>query len=49
DMAAAIARVVGDRARHAELAALGRARAARLSWADSAALTVAVYEEILAL
>jgi glycosyltransferase involved in cell wall biosynthesis len=48
DMAAAIRRVVGDRARHAELAALGRARAARLSWADSAALTVAVYEEILA-
>jgi glycosyltransferase involved in cell wall biosynthesis len=47
DMAAAIARVVGDRARHTELAALGRARAARLSWADSAALTVAVYEEIL--
>jgi glycosyltransferase involved in cell wall biosynthesis len=49
DMAAAIARVVGDRARHAELAALGRARAGRLSWADSAALTVAVYEEVLSL
>ncbi|HTN23124.1 MAG TPA: glycosyltransferase family 1 protein [Solirubrobacteraceae bacterium] len=48
DMAAAIAGVVGDRARHGELAALGRARAARLSWATSAALTVAVYEEILA-
>jgi glycosyltransferase involved in cell wall biosynthesis len=47
DMAAAIARVVGDRERHAELSALGRARAGRLSWDDSAALTAAVYEEIL--
>jgi glycosyltransferase involved in cell wall biosynthesis len=47
DMAAAITRVVGDRARHAELAALGRARAGRLSWETSAALTAAVYEEIL--
>jgi glycosyltransferase involved in cell wall biosynthesis len=49
DMAAAIRRVVGDRARHAELAKLGRARAAQLSWAASAALTVAVYEEALGL
>ena len=49
DMAAAIRRVAGDRARHAELSALGRARAGQLSWAVSAALTVAVYEEILAL
>jgi glycosyltransferase involved in cell wall biosynthesis len=48
DQAAAITRVVGDRARHAELSALGRARAGQLSWADSAALTAAVYEEILA-
>jgi glycosyltransferase involved in cell wall biosynthesis len=48
DMAAAIARVAGDRERHAELAALGRERAGRLSWGDSAALTAAVYEEILA-
>jgi glycosyltransferase involved in cell wall biosynthesis len=47
DMAAAIRRVVGDRAHHAELARRGRARAARLSWADSAALTAAVYEELL--
>ena len=47
DMAAAIAAVVGDRGRHAELAQLGRARAARLSWAGSAALTAAVYEEML--
>jgi glycosyltransferase involved in cell wall biosynthesis len=47
DMAAAITRVVGDRARHAELAALGVERAGRLSWAASAALTVAVYEEML--
>jgi glycosyltransferase involved in cell wall biosynthesis len=48
DMAAAIRRVVGDRARHAQLSELGRARAAQLSWAASAALTVAVYEELLA-
>ena len=47
DMAAAIRRVVGDRARHAELARRGRARAGRLSWAGSAALTAAVYEELL--
>ena len=47
DMAAAIGRVVGDRARHAELARRGHARAGRLSWADSAALTAAVYEEML--
>ncbi len=47
DMAAAIRRVVGDRARHAELARRGLARAGRLSWADSAALTAAVYEEML--
>jgi glycosyltransferase involved in cell wall biosynthesis len=47
DMATAIRGVVGDRARHAELARRGRARAARLSWAMSAALTVAVYEEML--
>ena len=46
-MAAAIRRVVGDRERHAELAARGRARAGALSWATSAALTVAVYEEML--
>ena len=47
DMAAAIRRVVGDRARHAELARRGRERARGLSWATSAALTVAVYEEML--
>jgi glycosyltransferase involved in cell wall biosynthesis len=47
DMAAVIARVVGDRAHHAELVRRGRARAARLSWAQSAALTAAVYEELL--
>lgn len=47
DMAAAIRRVVGDRAHHAELARRGRARSGRLSWADSAALTAAVYEELL--
>ena len=47
DMAAAIRRVVGDRSRHADLAERGRRRAAQLSWASSAALTVAVYEELL--
>jgi glycosyltransferase involved in cell wall biosynthesis len=47
DMAAAIARVVGDREHHARLAQRGRERARRLSWATSAALTVAVYEEVL--
>jgi glycosyltransferase involved in cell wall biosynthesis len=47
DMAAAIRRVVADRSHHAELARRGLARAARLSWADSAALTAAVYEELL--
>ena len=47
DMAAAIARVVGDRARREQLVRLGLARAGALSWALSAALTVAVYEEML--
>jgi glycosyltransferase involved in cell wall biosynthesis len=47
DMTAAIRRVVGDRERHRELAQAGRARAGALSWASSAALTVAVYEEML--
>jgi glycosyltransferase involved in cell wall biosynthesis len=47
DMAAAIRGVVGDRTRHEQLSRLGRARAAQLSWAMSAALTVAVYEELL--
>lgn len=47
EMAAAIRGVVGDRARHAQLAKLGLARAARLSWQGTAALTVGVYEELL--
>ena len=47
DMVAAIRGVVGDRARHAELSRRGLVRAQRLSWADSAALTAAVYEEML--
>ena len=47
DMANAIAAVVGDRKRHAELARLGVHRAGQLSWAGSAALTAAVYEELL--
>jgi len=47
DMASAIRRVIDDRDRHDELRELGRARAGALSWADSAALTVGVYEEML--
>ena len=47
DMADAIRGVVGDRARHAELSRRGLQRARTLSWADSAALTAAVYEEML--
>jgi glycosyltransferase involved in cell wall biosynthesis len=47
DIAAAIRRVIADRDRHRELAQSGRARASALSWASSAALTVAVYEEML--
>ncbi len=47
DMATAIRRVVGDRDRHAELVRHGRDRARGLSWAASAAQTVAVYEELL--
>lgn len=47
EMATAIRRVVDDRAHHALLACRGIARAATLSWATSAALTVAVYEELL--
>jgi glycosyltransferase involved in cell wall biosynthesis len=46
-MAAAIRRVIDDRAHHAELVARGFTRAGALSWANSAALTVAVYEEML--
>ena len=44
DVAAAIDRARG---RRTELAALGRARAAELSWERTAALTRAVYEELL--
>ena len=47
DIAAAVRRVVDDDAHRAELVWRGRARAAALSWAASAALTVAVYEEML--
>ncbi|MEA2224484.1 MAG: hypothetical protein QOH83_2860, partial [Solirubrobacteraceae bacterium] len=47
DMANAIRTVVGDRERHDELKRLGIARAQGLSWADSAALTAAVYAEML--
>jgi glycosyltransferase involved in cell wall biosynthesis len=47
DMAAAIRRVVDDRAHRDELVRRGIARAGALSWAASAALTVAVYEEML--
>jgi glycosyltransferase involved in cell wall biosynthesis len=44
DMAAAILRALG---RRDELAALGRARAAELSWERTATETVAVYRELL--
>jgi len=47
DMAAAIRRVVADGGHRAELVRRGHSRAATLSWAASAALTVAVYEEML--
>ncbi|MGH2841590.1 MAG: glycosyltransferase family 4 protein [Solirubrobacteraceae bacterium] len=47
EMAAAIRRVVGDAERRAELVRRGHERAATLSWARTAALTVAVYEELL--
>jgi glycosyltransferase involved in cell wall biosynthesis len=47
DLAAAIRRVVGDRARRAELVRLGLERAGALSWAKTGALTAAVYEELL--
>jgi glycosyltransferase involved in cell wall biosynthesis len=47
DMAGAIRHVVADRAHHAELTRRGLERAGALSWASSAALTVAVYEEML--
>jgi len=47
DMVAAIGRAVGDRDHHADLARRGVERAGALSWAASAALTVAVYEEML--
>ena len=47
DMAAAIRRVVDDARTATSSSARGRARAAALSWASSAALTVAVYEEML--
>jgi glycosyltransferase involved in cell wall biosynthesis len=47
DIAGAIRRVVDDRGHRAELVRRGLRRAAALSWANSAALTVAVYEEML--
>jgi glycosyltransferase involved in cell wall biosynthesis len=47
DIAQAIRRVVDDRGHRGELVWRGTARAAALSWANSAALTVAVYEEML--
>lgn len=47
DIATSIRRVVDDRKHHADLAGRGLQRAACLSWASSAALTVAVYEELL--
>lgn len=45
---AAIGAVVGDRERHAELAAAGRERAAAFSWERTAAATFGAYREVLA-
>jgi glycosyltransferase involved in cell wall biosynthesis len=47
ELAGAIRRVVEDRALHADLARRGRERAARLSWAECARATAAVYRELL--
>ena len=47
DLAAAVARVVGDRAEHLRLSDAGQARAAEFSWAHAAAATVDVYRELL--
>jgi glycosyltransferase involved in cell wall biosynthesis len=49
DMAAVLGSLVGERgaARRAELAARGRAHAARFSWERAAAETVAVYRELV--
>lgn len=47
EMAAAIRRVVSDDARRAQLVARGHARAGALSWQQTAALTAAVYQELL--
>jgi glycosyltransferase involved in cell wall biosynthesis len=46
-LSAAIRDVVGDPARRAELVRRGAQRAGALSWADTAARTVAVYRELL--
>ncbi|MDQ3677156.1 MAG: glycosyltransferase family 4 protein [Actinomycetota bacterium] len=47
EMAAAIRRVLDDAGRRNELVRLGLQRAGSLSWAQTAARTVAVYEELL--
>jgi glycosyltransferase involved in cell wall biosynthesis len=47
DLAAAIRRVVDDARRREDLVRRGRERAAALSWAQTGALTAAVYEELL--
>ncbi len=47
DLAAAIARVVGDGSEHRRLSAAGCARAAEFSWERTARATVEVYRELL--
>jgi glycosyltransferase involved in cell wall biosynthesis len=47
-MAAGLRAVLEDPARRAELVALGRRNAARFSWEDTAARTLAVYRSVLA-
>ncbi len=47
DLAAAVVRVVDDRAEHLRLSDEGKARAADFSWAQAAAATVDVYRELL--
>jgi glycosyltransferase involved in cell wall biosynthesis len=47
DIAAAIARVVGNRRERERLADLGRSRAQEFSWEQAATSTLSVYEELL--
>ncbi len=48
DLAAALARVLTDEPLHARLRQLGLAQAARFTWEEAAAKTLAVYRQVLA-